>query len=142
MTAQLQALTHGTSALVIAYALVLVALVAGLAQAHAAAHKYLLAPLLAAPLLLLAALCISLLAAVPHRVALGRGECGVDSAHGRVLRFDDHRLYRRPRPCPGAYDAGTEASARRGRRQGAYQGNPSTRCGAGHAGRRLDAAGR
>ena len=49
MTAQLQALTHGTSALAIAYALVLAALAAGLAQAHAAAHKYLLAPLLAAP---------------------------------------------------------------------------------------------
>ena len=73
MTAQLQALTHGTSALVIAYALVLVALVAGLAQAHAAAHKYLLAPLLAAPLLLLAALCISLLAAVLHAVGWSAG---------------------------------------------------------------------
>jgi len=73
MTAQLQALTHGTSALVIEYALVLVALVAGLAQAHAAAHKYLLAPLLAAPLLLLAALCISLLAAVLHAVGWSAG---------------------------------------------------------------------
>jgi type IV secretory pathway TraG/TraD family ATPase VirD4 len=73
MTAQLQALTHGTSTLVIEYALVLVALVAGLAQAHAAAHKYLLAPLLAAPLLLLAALCISLLAAVLHAVGWSAG---------------------------------------------------------------------
>ena len=73
MTAQLQALTHGTSALVIEYALVLVALVAGLAQAHAAAHKYLLAPLLTAPLLLLAALCISLLAAVLHAVGWSAG---------------------------------------------------------------------
>ena len=73
MTAQLQALTHGTSALVIAYALVLIALVAGLAQAHAATHKYLLAPLLAAPLLLLAALCISLLAAVLHAVGWSAG---------------------------------------------------------------------
>ena len=73
MTAQLQALTHGTSALVIAYALVLAALVAGLAQAHAAAHKYLLAPLLAALLLLLVALCISLLAAVLHAVGWSAG---------------------------------------------------------------------
>jgi type IV secretory pathway TraG/TraD family ATPase VirD4 len=73
MTAQLQALTHGTSTLVIEYALVLVALVAGLAQAHAAAHKYLLAPLLAAPLLLLAALCISLLAAVLRAVGWSAG---------------------------------------------------------------------
>ena len=73
MTAQLQALTHGTSALAIAYALVLAALAAGLAQAHAAAHKYLLAPLLAAPLLLLVALCISLLGAVLHAVGLGAG---------------------------------------------------------------------
>jgi hypothetical protein len=73
MTAQLQALTHGTSALAFAYALVLVALVAGLAQAHAAAHKYLLAPLLAAPLLLLVALCISLLGAALHAVGLSAG---------------------------------------------------------------------
>jgi type IV secretory pathway TraG/TraD family ATPase VirD4 len=73
MTAQLQALTHGTSALVIAYALVLVALVAGLAQAHAAAHKYLLAPLLAALLLLLVALCIWLLGATLHAVGLSAG---------------------------------------------------------------------
>jgi hypothetical protein len=73
MTAQLQALTHGTSALVIAYALVLAALVAGLAQAHAAAHKYLLAPLLAALLLLLVALCISLLGAALHAVGLSAG---------------------------------------------------------------------
>src|ERR1700683_5275838 len=73
MTMQLQALTHGTSALEIAYVLVLVALVAGLAHGRAAAHKYLLAPLLAAPLLLLAALCISLLDAVLHAVGLGAG---------------------------------------------------------------------
>jgi type IV secretory pathway TraG/TraD family ATPase VirD4 len=73
MTAQLQALTHGTSALAIAYALVLAALVAGLAQANAAAHKYLLAPLLAAPLLLLVALCISLLGAVLRAVGSGAG---------------------------------------------------------------------
>jgi type IV secretory pathway TraG/TraD family ATPase VirD4 len=73
MTAQLQALTHGTSALAIAYALVLAALVAGLAQAHAAAHKYLLAPLLAALLLLLIALCISLLGAALHAVGLSAG---------------------------------------------------------------------
>jgi len=73
MTAQLQALTHGTSGLVIAYVLVLVALVAGLAQARSAAHKYLLAPLLAAPLLLLAALCISLLAAVLRGVGWSAG---------------------------------------------------------------------
>ena len=73
MTAQLQALTHGTSALAIAYALLLVALVAGLAQAHAAAHKYLLAPLLAAPLLLLVALCISLLGAALHAVGFSAG---------------------------------------------------------------------
>jgi type IV secretory pathway TraG/TraD family ATPase VirD4 len=73
MTAQLQALTHGTSALAIAYALVLAALVAGLAQAHAAAHKYLLAPLLAALLLFLIALCISLLGAALHAVGLSAG---------------------------------------------------------------------
>jgi hypothetical protein len=73
MIVQLQALTHGTSALAIAYALVLVALVAGLAQAHAAGHKYLLAPLLAAPLLLLAALWIWLMGAVLHAVGLSAG---------------------------------------------------------------------
>ena len=70
MTAQLQALTHGTSALAIAYGFVLVAFVAGLAHARAAAHKYLLAPLLAAPVLLIVALCISLLGAVFHAIGL------------------------------------------------------------------------
>ena len=70
MTAQLQALTHGTSALAIAYGLVLVALVVGLANARAAAHKYLLAPVLAAPLLLIVALCSSLLHAVLHAIGL------------------------------------------------------------------------
>ena len=73
MTAQLQAVTHGTSGLAMAYVLVLVALVGGLAQARAAAHKYLLAPLLAAPLLLLMALCISLLGALLHAVGLSGG---------------------------------------------------------------------
>jgi hypothetical protein len=73
MTAQLQPLTHGTSGLVIAYALVLVPLVAGLVQARAAGHKYLLAPLLAAPLVLLAALCSSLLGAVLHALGLSGG---------------------------------------------------------------------
>src|ERR1700722_6971970 len=73
MTAQLQVLTHGTSALVIAYALVLAALVGGLAQAHAAAHKYLLAPLWAALFLLFVALCISLLGAALHAVGLSAG---------------------------------------------------------------------
>ncbi len=73
MTAQLQALAHGTSGLAIAYVLVLVALLGGLAQARAAAHKYLLAPLLAAPLLLIVALCILLLGAVLHTVGLGGG---------------------------------------------------------------------
>ena len=73
MTAQLQVLTHGTSALVIAYALVLVALVGGLAQAHAAAHKYLLAPLWAALFLLFVALCISPLGAALHAVGLSAG---------------------------------------------------------------------
>jgi len=70
MNAQLQALTHGTSGLAIAYVLVLVALLGGLAQARAGAPKYLLAPLLAAPLLLLVALCTSLLGAVLHAVGL------------------------------------------------------------------------
>jgi type IV secretory pathway TraG/TraD family ATPase VirD4 len=73
MTVQLQALTHGTSGLVIAYVLVLLALLGGLAQARAAAHKYLLATLLAAPLLLLVALCTSLLGAVLHAVGLSGG---------------------------------------------------------------------
>src|SRR5258708_30928303 len=70
MTAQLQALTHGTSGLVIAYLLVLLPMVGGLARARAAAHKYLFAPLLAAPLLLLAVLCTALLDAVLHAVGL------------------------------------------------------------------------
>jgi hypothetical protein len=73
MTAQLQPLIHGTSALAIAYALVLGAFVAGLAQAHATARKYLLAPLFAAPLLLLAAVCISLLGAALHAIGLSAG---------------------------------------------------------------------
>ena len=73
MTAQLQALTHGTSGLAVAYVLILLATVAGLAQARAATSKYLLAPLLAAPLLLLVALCTSLLAAVPHALGLSAG---------------------------------------------------------------------
>jgi type IV secretory pathway TraG/TraD family ATPase VirD4 len=73
MIAQLQALTHGFSALALAYALVLVPLVIGLAQAHAAVHKYLLAPLCAAPLLLFAALCTWLLGAVLHAVGMSEG---------------------------------------------------------------------
>jgi Type IV secretion-system coupling protein DNA-binding domain len=68
MTAKLLALTHGTSGFVIAYLLVLLPMVGGLARARAAAHKYLFAPLLAAPLLLLAVLCATLLAAVLHAV--------------------------------------------------------------------------
>ncbi|HEY6620350.1 MAG TPA: type IV secretion system DNA-binding domain-containing protein [Steroidobacteraceae bacterium] len=71
MTAQLQGLIHGTSGLAIAYVLVLVALLGGLAQARAAAEKYLLAPLLAAPLLLLVAVCVSLLSAVLHAILSG-----------------------------------------------------------------------
>jgi hypothetical protein len=70
MTAQLQSLTHGASGLAIAYVLLLVALLGGLAQARAAAPKYLLAPLLAVPLLLLAALGVSLFSAILHAIGL------------------------------------------------------------------------
>jgi hypothetical protein len=73
MTAQLQGLTHGTSGLAIAYVFLLIALLGGLAQARAAAPKYVLAPLLAVPLLLLVALCTSLLGAVLHAVGLSGG---------------------------------------------------------------------
>jgi Type IV secretion-system coupling protein DNA-binding domain len=70
MTEHLERLIHGTSGLAFEYAIVLFAVIAGLARAHAAAPRYLLAPLLAAPLLLLAALCAALLAAILHAVGL------------------------------------------------------------------------
>jgi hypothetical protein len=69
MNAHLQSLTHGTSGLAIYYILVLAAVVAGLIHARAGAQKYLVAPLLAAPLLLVAALCLTLLGAILPAVA-------------------------------------------------------------------------
>jgi len=70
MTAQIQGLTHGSSGFAIAYLLVLIALLGGFVQARATAPKYLLAPFLAAPLLLLAALCVSLLSAILQAIGL------------------------------------------------------------------------
>src|SRR5580693_6897341 len=70
MTALIQGVTHGASGLAFAYLLVLFALLAGLGQARATAPKYLLAPLLAAPLLLLVALCVSLLSGALHAIGL------------------------------------------------------------------------
>jgi Type IV secretion-system coupling protein DNA-binding domain len=70
MTALIQGVTHGASGLAFAYLLVLFALLAGLGQARATAPKYLLAPLLAAPLLLLVAPCVSLLSGALHAIGL------------------------------------------------------------------------
>jgi type IV secretory pathway TraG/TraD family ATPase VirD4 len=71
MSAQLESLTHGTLGLEVAYAILLVALIVGLIQGRAQASKYLIAPLLAAPLLLLMGLCIALLRTVLSAVGLG-----------------------------------------------------------------------
>jgi hypothetical protein len=80
MTAQLHELTHGSPGLAIAYVLVLIALLGGLAWARAAAHKYLLAPLLAAPLLLPVASCTSLLSSVLHAVGVSGGSAQLSAA--------------------------------------------------------------
>ncbi len=110
MTAQLQVLTHGASGLAIAYVFVLIALLGGLAQGRAAAAKYLLAPLLAAPLLLPAALCVSLLRAVLDTIGssgawtqLSTGflvTVAIGFVGGRVLAL--HRAPREPQYRRGA----------------------------------------
>ena len=73
MIAQHQVLTHVLADLARAYGLMLVALVVGLAQSRAAAHKYLLAPLLAVPLLLAAALVVSIIGVLLDAVGLTAG---------------------------------------------------------------------
>jgi type IV secretory pathway TraG/TraD family ATPase VirD4 len=111
MTAQFQALTHGASGFAIAYLLVLAALLAGLAQARATAPKYLLAPLLAVPLLLLVALCVSLLSAALHAIGLSGAwsqlstgflvTMAIGFVGGRVLAL--HPAPREPRHRRGAF---------------------------------------
>ena len=60
MSAHLQALTHGTPGLEFAYALVWAALLAGLVRGRAPGSKLLLSPLLTVPVMLVAALFLSL----------------------------------------------------------------------------------
>jgi type IV secretion system coupling TraD/TrwB family protein len=110
MAAQLQGLTHGSSGFAIAYLLVLIALLGGLLQARATAPKYLLAPFLAAPLLLLAALCVSLLSAVLQAIGLNGAWTQLSTGFlitmafgfvgGRALAL--HRASREPRHLRGA----------------------------------------
>lgn len=70
MNAQFESLTHGTSGLVIAYGIILASVVVGLFRARVRAYGYLIAPLLAAPLVLLAGLGIALLQPVLSAVGL------------------------------------------------------------------------
>jgi hypothetical protein len=110
MTAQLQGLTHGSSGFAFAYLLVLIALLGALVQARASAPKYLLAPFLAAPLLLLAALCGSLLSAVLRAIGLNGAWTQLSTGFlitmafgfvgGRVLAL--YRASREPRHLRGA----------------------------------------
>lgn len=75
MASSLQALTHGTRGLELAYALMLIAMLAGLIRARARWSKLLLSPLMAAPLTLLAA--SALLLASPLLRSFGTGVASV-----------------------------------------------------------------
>ncbi len=66
MSSSVQALTHGARGLELAYAIVLIALLIGLVRAHAPRTQLLLAPVLAAPLTLLAGLALALISPMWH----------------------------------------------------------------------------
>jgi type IV secretory pathway TraG/TraD family ATPase VirD4 len=70
MNAHLYSLTHGTAGLVIAYLGVFAGVIAGLVHARAVARKYVAALLLAVPLLLVVALCTSILSAALKAIGL------------------------------------------------------------------------
>ncbi len=71
MSSSVEALTHGARGLALAYALVLIALLVGLVRAHASRTQLLLAPMLAAPLTLLAGLALALASAIWSGVGSG-----------------------------------------------------------------------
>ncbi len=71
MSSSVQALTHGARGLELAYALVLIAMLTGLVSAHAPRNRIWLAPVLAAPLTLLAGLAAALASSVWHAIGAG-----------------------------------------------------------------------
>jgi hypothetical protein len=111
MSAQLYSLTHGTSGLATSYIVVVAAMVGGLIRSRAAAKKYLVAPLYAVPLLLLAAVCNATLGAALE--ALGSRSLWVQlvlrlallivigSAGGKVLALQSS--VREPKHLRGAF---------------------------------------
>lgn len=70
MSAQLYSLTHGTSGLAFAYIIVVAAMLGGLIRSRATAKQYLVAPLYAAPLLLLVGVCNAILGIALEAVSL------------------------------------------------------------------------
>lgn len=126
MAPQVNALTHGSNGLLLAYAVIQIALLAALIQTHAPLRKLVVSPLLAVALLLVAAICDALTHPLLHSLDVASGgylelvfgmalTAAIGYASGRVLggRTGAHTRYRRGAVVATTASAGNDSAVKR-----------------------------